>query len=135
METKIGKLTNVEEKKTQNGASYWLVYFDNKLKYSIFDYEIINGFSLGQTLEYDLDTSGKFAKLMAVREVKVSSPLPSKPSNSNEFHLTSEAVRIGALDAAIKITKKLQTEDYEADLFSNFKMFENWILTGQKDEN
>lgn len=57
----------------------------------------------------------------------------SSQKSKQEFHLTAEAVRIGALEAAIKVTKKLGTEDYNADLFYNFKQFESWILTGKAE--
>lgn len=58
----------------------------------------------------------------------------SNPPKEKEYHLTAEAVRVGALEAAIKVTKKLGTEDYNKDLFGNFKEFEAWILTGKRSE-
>ena len=51
--------------------------------------------------------------------------VPMKPNK--EYHLSPEAVRVGALDAAIKVTKKLGTEDYNKDLIEQAEEFERWI--------
>ena len=47
--------------------------------------------------------------------------------DKKEYHLSPEAVRVGALDAAIKVTKKLGTEDYTKDLIEQAEAFEEWI--------
>ena len=123
-------------------------------KYSTFNEVQVAPFSIDDyvSMEYEFDKTGKYRN---IKYIKLADPIthpaiqakqeaqgegsslgvqtPQINHTPKEFHLTSEAVRIGALDAAIKVTKKTGTDDYPADLFSNFKQFERWILTGEDD--
>jgi len=136
MEIKRGKLVKVEPNQTKQGKPYWTLHID-ELKYNIFNPELINDVIVGDFVEFELKKNEKGYWNIAgnLRKTTPQTTLDSKTEPPKEFHLTAEAVRIGALDAAIKVTKKTGTEDYSGDLFSNFKQFERWILTGQDENN
>ena len=51
--------------------------------------------------------------------------------DSLEYQIRSREIRARALEAAIKVTKKLNTEDYHGDLMEHAKQFEQWILNGK----
>jgi len=57
--------------------------------------------------------------------------VPEKAVQDDEFHLTIEQVRSNALDSAIKVTKKLGTDDYTGDLMGHALQFERYIKTGE----
>ena len=61
-------------------------------------------------------------------------PMNPEPENSLEYEIRSREVRCRALESAIKVTKKLNTDDYVSDLMANARQFEEWILNGQKGQ-
>jgi hypothetical protein len=145
----IIEIQDYEDKKSKAGKRYtrfktqmgWMSAFDDEVIKPLKDLE-------GKKAECDvaIDEEKGFKNIRAFHQestdkasnqeeetfekpevIKIGDPT-EKPK---EFHLTAEAVRIGALDSAIKVTKKLGSEDYQKDLFQTFKQFEKWILTGK----
>lgn len=145
METRTGILNQVEKKVARNGSEYWCLHIDDK-RFNTFD-PIFGAFKTGGTVEYKIDKNVKgYDTLIDMKEIDTipTLPLASKQSEKSEkspfhakggdFHLTIEQVRSNALDCAIKVTKKLGTDDYAGDLMHNAVMFEKYILTGEHNE-
>tara|TARA_Y100000310_G_scaffold280361_1_gene300049 strand:+ start:3583 stop:3951 length:369 start_codon:yes stop_codon:yes gene_type:complete len=61
-------------------------------------------------------------------------PREIKPKTDRGFHLSPEEVRARALESAIKVTKKLGTEDYTGDLIAHAVEFERYINEGGLQE-
>ena len=137
METKKGIITSVEAKQTSTGSNMWTIHF-GKVKYNVF--EPLN-FNVGDFVEYDLEQNGKFFNISNIKPC--SDPKPQTPAEvsslsskgDDEFHLTLEQCRSNALECAIKVTKKLGTDDYVGDLMSHAIEFEKYILTGEVSED
>jgi hypothetical protein len=145
MEKKEIIIDDFEDKKSKAGKRY--TRFKTQLGWmSAFDKEVIEPLKELEgkkaLCEIAIDQEKGFKNIRGfIKEVKasddseelqISEERLKEPKKEKDFHLTDEAVRIGALESAIKVTKKLDTDDYKRDLFNNFKEFEKWILTGEK---
>jgi hypothetical protein len=142
MEKRTLKIEDYEDKKAKTGTRYtrfktedgWMSCFEADVIKPLKELE-----GKRAIVEVAVDDEKGFKNIRAFHgeaedpnetpEIKV-----EKPGKAKEFHLTDEAVRIGALEAAIKVTKKTGTEDYKGDLFKAFKQFEHWISTGKRQE-
>lgn len=128
METKTGTIKQIEQKTAKNSMVYWVITIDN-MKFNTFN-PLHADLDIGTFVEYTMEKNEKgFNTLKGIRIAKEQTKAAVEAPKA-EFHLTKEAVRLGALECAIKVTKKLGTEDYPADLMTNAKLFEKYILDG-----
>ena len=80
-----------------------------------------------EVISAHLDKDSKNGYGAPVEKIQTTSGTMTIGKPMKEYHLSPEAVRVGALDAAIKVTKKLGTEDYTHDLMAQAEEFEEWI--------
>ena len=129
---------------TKDGKTWtrWDFEVDGK-KYGTFDRQFSEqGLKSGDYVLVVGEPDGKYFKMEAIV------PAEGKPEQEHtnmgqpernfvkkdEYHLTIEQVRSNALECAIKVTKKLGTEDYVGDLMTHAYEFEEYISNGQTTE-
>jgi len=135
MEEITGKIEKIEMREGNTNNKPWTkwTFTINGLYYATFDKDIGEAFSVNDTVLMKGEMKGKY---WGMKTMEVVSPqhgeVKEEPKSvtPKEFHLTIEQCRSNALESAIKVTKKLNTDDYVSDLMENAKQFEDYILNG-----
>ena len=132
------KIKSIIDAHGEGPKGKWIRYdvqFESGKKYGVFDKNIIEGFGIGDSVETEIDTSGKFAQLRKMSKVQVgvgNSPVPttiySESGSKQEFHLTEEAIRSNALKCAI--ASLIKAEATEENVIRIAQRYEVYIRHG-----
>ena len=128
MEKKVGKIEGKEEKLTKTNQTYVKFTIGGSF-YNVFDAEIINGFAVGDMVEYQLEKNKQgYDQLMSMDYATQTITTPQE-APAKEFHLTIEQSRSNALSSAITwcVTGEIRKKEVMMKLA---KEFEEYILNG-----
>lgn len=124
METRIGKIEEKNLLQARNKATYATFKIEG-MNYNTFDKAIIDGFTIGDYVEFDGEENEKgFWTLKAMRKFNRDAPVENErkfreaietiagpkvfpPKNGKEFHLSPEEVKCRALEAASQFMLEL----------------------------